>query len=135
MNKHSMNNRVPKLITLLIIMGSITAFAGVSQANGLVIRAGQCSAEAFKNGSGVHVSAGGKYISNLSVNCTEATSNPANYNQYLNGIGGYANYCVTTIDKLTRVMAKLSQDPVRGNPFHCLLSGDPKKIASKLTRR
>ncbi|CZF81434.1 hypothetical protein GCE9029_02607 [Grimontia celer] len=101
---------------------------------GLVVRAGQCSATAFKNGSGVHVSSDGDTISGLSVNCTTNTSNKAAYSNYLNGIGGYSQYCVSTVAGLNKAGAKVVTDPIPGNPEHCLLSGKASKIATKLTK-
>ncbi|MDD1781666.1 hypothetical protein LRP49_10715 [Enterovibrio sp. ZSDZ35] len=101
---------------------------------GLVVRAGQCSATAFKNGSGVHVGSDGNTISGLSVNCTTNTSNKAAYASYLTGIGGYSQYCVSTIAGLNKAGAKVVTDPIPGNPEHCLLSGKASKIAGKLTK-
>ncbi|WP_028025345.1 hypothetical protein [Enterovibrio calviensis] len=101
---------------------------------GLVIRAGQCSATAFKNGSGVHVASDGDTISGLSVNCTTNTSNKAVYSNYLTGIGGYSQYCVSTVAGLNGVGAKVVADPIKGNSEHCLLSGKASKIAGKLAK-
>lgn len=101
---------------------------------GLVIRAGQCSASAFKNGSGVHVGSDGDSISGLSVNCTTKTSDKAAYANYLTGITGYNQYCVATIAGLKKAGAKVVRDPVKGNRDHCLLSGKASKIADKLTK-
>lgn len=101
---------------------------------GLVVRAGQCSATAFKNGSGVHVASDGDTISGLSVNCTTNTSNKAAYSNYLTGIGSYSQYCVSTVAGLNKVGATVVKDPIPGNPEHCLLSGKASKIATKLTK-
>ncbi|MDD1794532.1 hypothetical protein L4D06_03120 [Enterovibrio makurazakiensis] len=108
--------------------------ANPSLKTGLVIRAGQCSATAFKNGSGVHVSSDGDTISGLSVNCTTNTSNKSVYSNYLTGIGGYSQYCVSTVAGLNGVGAKVVKDPIKGNSEHCLLSGKASKIAGKLTK-
>lgn len=100
--------------------------------DGLVIRAGTCSANAFKNGSGVTVS--DDYVSNLSVNCTTDTNNKANYQNYLQGIAGYGQYCVATMKSIGIVGGKIKKDPVDGNPNHCLLAGKATELAKKLTK-
>ncbi|WP_407334168.1 hypothetical protein [Enterovibrio sp. 27052020O] len=102
--------------------------------SGLVIRAGQCSATAFKNGSGVHVSGDGDTISGLSVNCTTQTSDKAKYTNYLTGITGYNQYCVSTVAGLNGVGAKVEPDPLPNNADHCLLSGKASKISGKLAK-
>lgn len=103
-------------------------------ADGLVIRGGTCSADAFKNGSGVSIiPPGSNNIFDLSVNCTNATNKKQNFNAYTAGIPG-PNYCVATIADLERAGIKIKPDPTKTNPIHCLVSGDANKIAGKLTR-
>ncbi len=104
-------------------------------ADGLVIRGGTCSATAFKNGAASSQAVKGDYyLTGLSVNCTTATNKKADYTNYLNGIGMYANYCVATIDSLERLSVRITPDPAAGNPYHCLLDGKAKDIAKKLVR-
>ncbi|MEZ9524944.1 hypothetical protein [Enterovibrio norvegicus] len=110
------------------------ALLGATLKTGLVIRAGKCSATAFKNGSGVHVAGDGDTISGLSVNCTTVTSDKANYGAYLTGIGGYGQYCVSTVAGLNKIGAKVVTDPIPNNADHCLLSGKASKIAGKLAK-
>ena len=97
---------------------------------GIVIRAGECSAKAFINGSGVL--ADGDNIQGLSVNCVDATSDTSKYQQYLTGITGYNNYCVGTTVAVGKAGGKLKTDAVQGNRYHCLLSGKASKLAQAL---
>jgi hypothetical protein len=99
---------------------------------GLVIRAGQCSAKAFIDGSGVL--ADGDNIQGLSVNCTDATSNKDYYTKYLNGIGGYTSYCVATTIAVGKAGGKLKQDALPNNQYHCLLAGKASQLANVLTK-
>jgi hypothetical protein len=102
--------------------------------DGLVVRGGTCSADAFKNGSGVtSIPPGSDNIFDLSVNCTTATNKKQNFAAYTVGIAG-PNYCVSTITDLERVGAKVKTDPLSNNPLHCLVNGNAKQIAGKLTR-
>lgn len=120
------------LVAIAIILAVNT---GVAMADGLVIRGGTCSAAAFKNGaSSAQQVKGDYYLTGLSVNCTTATNNKANHVNYHNGIGGYGQYCVATMKSLQLLNVKITTDPVTGNPYHCLLSGNAKNIAKKLTR-
>ncbi len=124
------------LAACLVVTILATIFAsGTVLADGLVIRGGTCSAAAFKNGAATSQAVKGDYyLTGLSVNCTTATNNKANYTNYLNGIDMYPNYCVATIDSLERLGVKITPDPVKGNPYHCLLDGKAKDIAKKLVR-
>jgi hypothetical protein len=116
-------------------VGALTLFAITpARSDGLVVRGGTCSAEAFKNGSGVtSIPPGSDNIFDLSVNCTEATNKKPQFNNYTATIPG-PNYCVSTIADLERVGATVKKDSINGNPIHCLVNGDAKKIAGKLTR-
>lgn len=116
--------------TMLLIFST-----GQAMADGLVIRGGTCSAAAFTNGAAsVQPVKGDNYLSGLSVNCTTDTANKSNFRNYLDGIGMYNTYCVTTINSLGRANVKIQPAPVPGNDYHCLLDGKAKAIASKLTR-
>jgi hypothetical protein len=99
---------------------------------GIVIRAGQCSADAFKQGSGVL--ADGDNIQGLSVNCVDKTSDVSKYRQYLDGIGDYNSYCVATTAAVGKANGTLKPDKQKGNPYHCLLSGKASKLATVLTK-
>lgn len=122
-----------RYLKTIAIALSLLAF-NPAWADGLVIRGGTCSANAFKTGSGVTViPPGSDNIFDLSVNCTAVTNNKVNFNAYTAGIPG-PNYCVSTIADLERAGAQVKTDPIPGNPIHCLVSGDAKKIAGKLTR-
>lgn len=106
----------------------------------LVIRAGQCSAEAFINGGG----GDDKYITSLSVNRVKGTiddmkakfpnraNNAANY---YTGIQGYGQYCVAREGELEMIGATLTADKQKDNKFHYLLSGKPDDIVKKLTKK
>lgn len=100
---------------------------------GIVIRAGNCSATAFINGSGVL--ADGDNIQGLSVNVVDATNDVKKYAQYLAGIGGYSQYCVATTAAVGIAGGKLEASKVTGNPYHHLLSGKASKLAKVLTKR
>jgi hypothetical protein len=118
-------------------VAALTLFAITpARSDGLVIRSGTCSAEAFKNGSGVtSIPPGSDNIFDLSVNCTEATNKKQQFAAYTAGIVGGPPYCVSTIADLERVSAQVKKDPiVPGNPLHCLVNGNAQKIAGKLTR-
>ena len=107
---------------------------GLTWTNGLVVRGGACSANAFKEGSGVTVyPPGTDNLFGLSVNCTTATGKKADYPRYTAGIP-HTTYCVATIQDLERVGARLVADPLDDRPLHCLLNGNAKEIAKKLTR-
>lgn len=114
---------------------ALTIFSCASAwADGLVIRGGTCSADAFKSGTGVDViPPNSDNIFNLSVNCTKATNKKVDYKNYTKGIPG-TKFCVSTIAELERIGAKIQPDPVKDNNLHCLVNGDAKKIAGKLTR-
>lgn len=113
--------------------GTLTLFIiAPAWSDGLVVRGGTCSAEAFRNGSGVTFMPPDS-IFNLSVNCTEATNKKQQFNNYIGAIPG-PNYCVSTIADLERVGAKVKKDALKDNPLHCLVDGNAKQIAGKLTR-
>lgn len=99
---------------------------------GIVIRAGECSAKAFISGSGVL--ADGDNIQDLSVNCVSETSDVKKYTQYLNGIGGYNNYCVATTVAVGKAGGVLKTDKLPTNKYHCLLAGKASKLANVLTK-
>ena len=100
---------------------------------GIVIRAGTCSAKAFIDGSGVL--ADGDNIQGLSVNVVDATSDVKKYADYLKGIEGYGQYCVSTTAAVGIAGGRLQASPVKGNPYHYLLSGKASKLANVLTKR
>jgi len=104
--------------------------AKTSITKGLVIRGGACSKAAFEAGA-EHVS--GKNISGLSVNCTTATNNKDDFDNYLNGIDQYNNFCVAKWPSLDTANITVVPDPVRGNRYHCLLSGNVNTAVSKFT--
>ncbi|MFO7593657.1 MAG: hypothetical protein R6X15_06400 [Pseudomonadota bacterium] len=117
-------------ITMLLVVTT-----GQATADGLVIRGGTCSAAAFTKGAAsVQPVKGDNYLTGLSVNCTTDTANKNNFRDYLDGIGMYNTYCVTTINSLERANVKIQRAPVKGNDYHCLLDGKAKAIAGKLTR-
>jgi hypothetical protein len=99
---------------------------------GLIIRGGQCSANAFERGAEL-VSREG-YITGLSVNYTRATSDKARYARFLQGIDGYGQYCVATDEGIGKAGVKLVEAPIQGNPLHAKLNGYSQDIAKKLTR-
>lgn len=99
-------------------------------ADGLVIRGGACSAKAFKDGAELVQD---DNITNLSVNCTTATNNKANFAAYTAGIAN-ANFCVGTLLAVQKNSGKVVPDPQPGNPLHCLVSGKASKLAGVLTR-
>lgn len=117
------------LIAVLIVVTSIISFPGYSYA-GLVIRGGQCSVDAFENGA-AFVQDG--YITGLSVNYTDKTSDKADYQGYLTGIGGYNQYCVATSGDIEKV-GVIQLDPTKTNKLHALLNGKSKALAGKLTK-
>lgn len=139
MKQPSNQHTIRKLIlakTNAITLAFVFLFStSTAMADGLVIRGGTCSAAAFKNGASSSQSVRGDYyLSGLSVNCTTDTNNKANHIHYHNGIGMFANYCVATIKSIEMLNVKISRDPQAGNPYHCLVSGNAKNIAKKLTR-
>ncbi|NHZ93139.1 hypothetical protein F2P45_29625 [Massilia sp. CCM 8733] len=99
--------------------------------DGLVIRGGTCSADAFKKGAEL---AQDDTITNLSANCTSATNNKANFAAYTAGIAG-PNFCVATMIAVQKNSGKVKLDPKPGNPLHCLVSGKASELAGVLTRR
>lgn len=126
-----LHRRLPKAVAAVVLALGI---GGLARADGLVIRGGACSADAFKSGSGVSViPPGSDNIFDLSVNCTTATNNKADFKRYTTGIPN-PTFCVATIQQLERLGAKIVPDPIKGNPLHCLVSGNAKKIATKLSR-
>ncbi len=133
-----------KLLGLTFISFALTACTTQSVENtqneeltsklqkGLVIRGGSCSRQAFIDGA-EHVSPDGSYITNLSVNCTNATSDKANFVNYLTP-PPYGQYCVAKWSALEKLNVKIKKDPITGNDLHCLVSGKTKDIVAKLTR-
>lgn len=113
----------------LLVAGLLAAPASA----GIVIRAGECSADAFINGSGVL--ADGDNIQHLSVNCTDDTSDKKKYTLYLSGISQYNNFCVATTGAVQNAGGKLVKNKVPGNKNHCLLDGKASKLAGVLTAR
>ncbi|NHZ33329.1 hypothetical protein [Massilia rubra] len=105
--------------------------AGPSMADGLVIRGGTCSADAFKKGAELSQD---DTITNLSANCTSATNDKTKFAAYTAGIPG-PNYCVGTLAAVEKNSGKVKSDPKTGNPLHCLVSGKASKLAGVLTRR
>jgi hypothetical protein len=101
---------------------------------GIVIRAGACSADAFRSGSGV-LDDGDGNIQGLSVNCVSETSDVKKYANYLNGIGGYNSYCVATTVAVGKAGGVLKTDKLPTNRYHCLLAGKAKNLANVLTQR
>jgi len=116
---------------LALAAASLVLVCGVARADGLVIRGGTCSAAAFKAGAEL---AQDDTITNLSVNCTTASNNKANYAAYTGGIAG-ANFCVGTQKAVQLAGGRLVTNPQPGHPLHCLLSGKASKLAGVLTRR
>lgn len=106
--------------------------AGVPK--GLVIRGGECSAKAFRDGAG-SVSGKGRneVISNLSVNCTTNTNSKADFAAYTGGIP-HATFCVSQWGSLARSNVTIVRDPLRTNRLHCLISGKTSEIVKSLTR-
>ena len=98
---------------------------------GLVIRGGQCSADAFIKGA---ESGDEKYISGLSANCTTATQDKAQYVNYIAGMGVYAQYCVAQLAGLQLRNVVITNDPTQADPLHCKLAGKPADIAAALTK-
>ena len=106
-----------------------TELLGLSK--GIAIRGGQCSTKNFIKGAS---SESNGYITGLSVNCTNATNDKANFGIYLAGLPVYAQYCVAKLSQLEKNNVKITLDPITGNRYHCLLSGKAKSIAKVLTR-
>ena len=118
----------------LIMSMSIATFmliqSGFSYAeNGLVIRFGPCTAEAFMAAG---TDAGDGNVKNLSVNCTTETSEKSQFNMYTTGIGGHEEYCVATIEKLESEDIVITPDADSNDPLNCLVEGDVKIIAEFL---
>ncbi|MCP3942801.1 MAG: hypothetical protein GY710_15130 [Desulfobacteraceae bacterium] len=120
------------LILVTVVIWSLVII-GSAYAAGIVIRGGNCSVESFKNASGVNVDPSG-YITGLSVNVVPDQNDKATYVNYLNGIVGYAHYGVAKLEQIKKAGGRITPDPLLNNPYHCLLSGDPKKLVSLFTR-
>jgi hypothetical protein len=121
-----------RLVIVTLIAVTILIINPAYSYAGLIIRGGQCSATAFETGAELVSQEG--YITGLSVNYTKATSDKANFNQFLQGIGGYAQYCVATDEGIGKAGVKLVENPIPGNPLHAKLNGYSKDVAKKLTR-
>lgn len=104
--------------------------AKTSIKKGLVIRGGSCSKSAFEAGA-EHVS--GNNISGLSVNCTTATNDKNDFDDYLDGIDQYSSFCVAKWPNLDTANITVVTDKVKGNRYHCLLSGNVNTAVSKFT--
>jgi hypothetical protein len=102
---------------------------------GIVIRAGTCSADAFKTGTGVLVGADDDTIQHLSVNCTDDTNDVKKYADYTTGIDQYSSYCAATKAAVEKAGGVLVKDKINGNKYHCLLAGKASKLAKVLTKR
>ena len=134
---------VKYLFLLISILSLVACATTVEQSNanealllkvkkGLVIRGGTCSRTAFIAGA-EHSTPDGNNITGLSVNCTTATSNKADYINYLTGINN-TNVCVATWPSLEIANITIKKDRITGNPLHCLISGNTNAIVKKLTR-
>lgn len=135
MNKPTQN--IVSLLRCLVIVTVITVTILISYPPysyaGLIIRRGECSAKVFEQGA---ESVDQSYIQGLSVNYTTQTSDKKQFNQFVQGINVGVNpqYCVAIDDNLTKKGAKITPDPIQGNPLHAKLSGKSKDIALALTR-
>jgi len=98
--------------------------------DGLVIRGGTCSADAFKTGA---ESAQDDNIIGLSANCTTASKSKSDYAAYTKGIKG-DKFCVATMQSIEKINATIKLAPLDDNKLHCLVSGKASKLANVLTK-
>jgi hypothetical protein len=117
-----------------VLAAALLAACGWASA-GIVIRAGTCSADAFKAGAGVLVGADDDTIQHLSVNCTDDTNDVKQYANYTAGIDNYNSYCAATKAAVEKAGGILVKAKVDGNKYHCLLAGKASKLAKVLTKR
>lgn len=74
---------------------------------------------------------------NLSVNCTDQTSDINKYNLYIGGMV-HTKFCVARITAVKRLAgsASVKTDPVPGNDLHCLLNNvKPKALVGIMTTK
>lgn len=72
---------------------------------------------------------------NLSVNCTDATSNKNNYAAYTAPLP-HARFCVARIAKIVWMRGSVKTDPLRGQPYHCLVNNiTPKALVGEMTQK
>ena len=72
-------------------------------------------------------------VHNLSVNCTDATGNINNYNQYTAGLP-HTKFCVARILKIKKKGGSVKSDHYEGHPYHCLMNNiKVKELVSLMT--
>ena len=133
-------NKISVLLRRLVIMTVIAVIVLTvnpsSSYAGLIIRGGDCSAKALRQGAGAADNA--TYLSNLSVNYVAGEDDPNQFNagNNLQGIDQYNSFCVGVLKQKTLKLKNLTLKPDRiqnGNQLHALLSGKLKNIQSVFT--
>jgi len=92
----------------------------------LVCRGGTCSAERFRQGSGVTLDAAGRLVG-VSVNCAAATAIDVLSAPIPNRQIG-----VATVGTIRRAGGGVTPAPPRNNRFHCVMSGITPQQAARL---
>ena len=116
-------------ISILMLMIAQSSY--VYAENGLVIRFGPCTANAFLEAG---TDLGDDIVKDMNVNCTTETSDKSQFNMYTTGIGGHDEYCVSTIADLEQKKVKVVADPTADDSLNCQVSGNVNDIAEFLTR-
>ncbi|PUA26676.1 MAG: hypothetical protein B0W54_23335 [Cellvibrio sp. 79] len=115
-------------MALVCIITTFSAPITWALTEGIVIRGGECSEDAFSRGA--ELNSNGNLIG-LSANCTTNTTDKAQYTKYLDGIAN-KKHCVAKWSQLELNGVKVEKDPVAGNRYHCRLSGKAKDIVKAL---
>lgn len=92
----------------------------------LVCRGGTCSAERFRQGSGVALDAGGRLVG-VSVNSAPMTPIEA-----LSAAIPNRQIGVTTVGSIRRMGGTVTPAPTMNNRFHCVLGGITPADAARL---
>jgi len=92
----------------------------------LVCRGGTCSAERFRQGSGVTLDTGGRLVG-VSVNCAAMTAIEA-----LSAAIPNRQIGVTTVGSIRHIGGTVIPAPSANNRFHCVLGGITPQQAARL---
>ena len=134
-----MSTYIPKFLavaTVVVAMLSASDTRGDPLSTGIVIR-----------GIAPTLTCGGKtvvpdanrnremQVVDLSVNCTDATTNINNFALYTGGLPNL-RFCVAKITQIVRNNGRVDTAPTETNPLHCVINKiTVKKLVSKMTRR
>jgi hypothetical protein len=92
----------------------------------LVCRGGTCSADRFRQGSGVTLDVAGRLVG-VSVNCAAMTPIAA-----LSAAIPNRQIGVTTVGAIRRIGGTVIPAPFTNNRFHCVLGGITREQAARL---